>query len=102
MEWRWRNTNTLSCTRDAGGQVTCVSDHPAGFELCVNAPAIDKFGNVYNNSEDGNLYVVDPNGNLRENLFLQLAVGAAYTPLSLGGDGKTYTQNAGHLFVVGR
>ena len=102
VEWRWQNLNPYSCSRDAGGQVTCVSDHPNGFEFCVNAPAIDKFGNTYNNSEDGNLYVVDPNGNLRENLFLQLAVGAAYTPLSLGGDGKVYTQNAGHLFVVGR
>jgi hypothetical protein len=102
VEWRWQNLNPLSCTRDANGQVSCVSDHPNGFEFCVNAPAIDKFGNVYNNSEDGNLYVVDPNGNLRENLFLQLAVGAAYTPLSLGSDGRIYTQNAGHLFVVGQ
>jgi hypothetical protein len=101
VEWRWQNTNPLSCSRDAGGQITCVSDHPNGFEFCVNAPAIDRFGNVYNNSEDGNLYVVDPNGNLRENLFLQLAVGAAYTPLSIGPDGRIYTQNAGHLFVVG-
>jgi len=102
VEWRWQHTNTLSCSRDASGQVTCVSDHPNGFEFCVNAPAIDRFGNVYNNSEDGGLYVVDANGNLRESLFLQLAVGAAYTPLSIGPDGRIYTQNAGHLFVVGQ
>jgi hypothetical protein len=102
VQWQWQNTNTQSCSRDAGGNVTCVSDHPHGFEFCVNAPAIDSLGNVYNNSEDGNLYVVDANGNLRENIFLKLAVGAAYTPLSIGSDGKIYTQNAGHLFVVGR
>jgi len=28
-------------------------------------------------------------------------VGSAYTPLSIGLDGKLYTQNNGHLFVVG-
>ena len=32
----------------------------------------------------------------------QLALGAAYTPTSLGPDGKVYSQNAGHLFVMGR
>ena len=102
IESRWQNLNPLSCTRDAGGNVTCVNDHPAGFEFCVNAPAVDQGGNVYNNSEDGNLYVVRPDGTLREHLFLQLAIGAAYTPLSIGADGKIYTQNAGHLFVVGQ
>ena len=34
-------------------------------------------------------------------IFLELAIGAAYTPLSLGPDGKIYSLNAGHLFVVG-
>jgi hypothetical protein len=34
-------------------------------------------------------------------LFLNLALGAAYTPVSIGGDGKLYTQNNGHLFAVG-
>jgi hypothetical protein len=34
-------------------------------------------------------------------LFLNLAIGAAYTPLSIGPDGKLYTQNNGHMFVVG-
>lgn len=99
---RWQNLNPLSCSRDSSGNVTCVNDHPFGFEFCVNAPAIDALGNVYNNSEDGNLYVVDPNGNLRESLFLDAAVGAAYTPLAIGPDGKIYTQNDGHLFVVGQ
>jgi hypothetical protein len=100
-QWRWQNTNTLSCTRDANGNVTCVSDHPHGFEWCVNAGALDSHGVYYANSEDGNIYVLKPNGNLRESLFLNLALGAAYTPLSLSGDGKIYTQNKGILFVVG-
>jgi len=39
---------------------------------------------------------------LKQKIFQQLALGAAYTPASLGGDGKIYTQNAGHLFVVSR
>ncbi len=101
IESRWQNTNPLTCTRDSSGHVSCVNDHPFGFEFCVNAPAVDRYGNVYNNSEDGNLYVVTPSGTLRESLFLDTALGAAYTPLSLGGDGVIYTQNDGHLFVVG-
>ncbi len=100
-EWRFQSTNTRSCTRDAQGHVTCVSDHPAGFEWCVNAPAVDRKGNVFVNSEDGNLYVIRPNGKLRDHLFLQIAIGAAYTPLSIDGDGRILTQNNGHLFVVG-
>jgi hypothetical protein len=100
-EWRWQNTNTLSCTRDSSGHVTCVSDHPVGFEWCVNQPAVDRLGNVYNNSEDGNVYVIRPNGTLREHLFLNQALGAAYTPLALDQDGKILAQNDGHLFVVG-
>lgn len=30
-----------------------------------------------------------------------LAIGAAYTPMTIGPDGKIYTQNFGHLFVGG-
>ncbi|HEX3554478.1 MAG TPA: hypothetical protein VIA62_14740 [Thermoanaerobaculia bacterium] len=100
-EWRWQNTNTLSCSRDDHGNVTCVSDHPAGFEWCVNAPAVDRNGVVYNNSEDGGLYVIRNNGTLRDHLFLKLALGAAYTPISIAADGKVLAQNDGHLYVVG-
>jgi outer membrane protein assembly factor BamB len=67
----------------------------------VNSVAVDRRGVVYVNSEDGHLYAIDQGGTQRERIFLQLALGAAYTPLSLGADGKIYTQNAGHLFVVG-
>lgn len=101
VEWKWKNANTLSCSRDANGNVTCVSDHPNGFEWCVNGMAIDGNGTVFNNSEDGNMYAILQGGVLRDNIFQQLALGAAYTPASIGGDGRIYSQNAGHLFVLG-
>jgi len=93
VEWQFQNTTT-----DA--------KHPNGFEWCVNAPAIDGSGMVYANSEDGNVYAL-AQGNHgvfttpAQKIFLQLALGAAYTPLSIGPDGKLYVQNDGHLFVVG-
>ena len=102
IEWSFKNSNTLSCTRNPDGTITCVSDHPNGFEWCVNAPAIDSNGVVYANSEDGNLFAITQGGILKQKIFQQLALGAAYTPASLGGDGKIYSQNAGHLFVVGK
>lgn len=99
-EWKFRNRNTLSCRRK-NGKLECVRDHPAGFEWCVNAVAIDKDGVVHANSEDGNLFAIRQGGTLKKKLFLKLAVGAAYTPLTIGPDGIIYTQNAGQLFVVG-
>ncbi len=101
VEWRFKSTNTESCTRLPSGELSCVSTHPEGFEWCVNALAVDARGTVYVNSEDGNLYAINQGGTLRDKLFLQDALRAAYTPLSLGADGKIYTQNAGHLFAVG-
>jgi hypothetical protein len=76
--------------------------HPHGFEWCVNEGAIDRNGNVFVNSEDGNIYQLSHQGNLLSKLFLKLAIGAAYTPSSIGPDGKIYTQNDGVLFVVGK
>ena len=108
-EWKFHSIETNSCTRQPDGTLKCVSDHPNGFEWCINAPAIDASHRVYVESEDGNAYVI-PQGHTGvfdmsapgvQRLFLQLALGAAYTPLSIGGDGKIYTQNAGHLFVLG-
>ena len=87
-EWVFLNLNT-------------PPDHPGGFEWCVNAPAVDVNGTVYANSEDGNVYVIGQGGLLQSQLFLNLAIGAAYTPISIGGDGKIYAQNDGHLFVIG-
>jgi hypothetical protein len=106
IEWQFQGTNTMSCKRNPDGTLSCVSDHLTGFEWCINMPAIDMNGTVYVNSEDGNIYAL-PQGHSgvftapQSNLFLNLAVGAAYTPLSIGPDGKLYTQNDGHLFVVG-
>ena len=101
-QWSFQNTNTQSCTRNPDGTLACVSDHPNGFEWCVNAPVVDGNGTVYANSEDGNLYAIGQGGFLEQKIFQQLAIGAAYTPASLGGDGRIYTQNDGHLFVVGQ
>lgn len=101
-EWSFQNTNTESCTRNPDGSVTCISDHPNGFEWCVNAPLVDGNGTVFANSEDGNLYAINQGGTLKQNIFQLLALGAAYTPASIGTDGKIYSQNAGHLFVVGQ
>jgi hypothetical protein len=39
---------------------------------------------------------------LRQSIFLRLALGAAYTPLSLGDDGRIYTQNDGVIYIVKR
>jgi hypothetical protein len=94
VEWQFQSTNIQ------------LPNNPNGFEWCINMPAIDMNGNVYVNSEDGNIYVLPQghNGVFTQpaaSLFLNLALGAAYTPLSIGPDGKLYTQNDGHLFVVG-
>jgi len=88
VEWKFKNTST-------------DSTHNNGLEWCINAPAVDLLGNVFANSEDGNLYVIKQGGNALGQIFLNQAVGAAYTPLSLGHDGRIYTENFGILFVVG-
>ena len=106
VEWKFQSTNTQSCKRNSNGAVTCSTTNPNGFEWCINMPAVDANGTVYVTSEDGNIYAL-PQGNSgvfttpAANLFLNLAIGAAYTPLSIGPTGLIYTQNDGHLFVVG-
>ena len=108
-EWKFHNTERQSCTRQPDGTLQCVTDHPNGFEWCINAPAVDLLHRVFVESEDGHAYVIPPghtgvfdmNTPGVQRLFLQLALGAAYTPLSIGVDGKIYAQNAGHLFVLG-
>jgi hypothetical protein len=97
IEWQFQST-------------TIDNTHPNGYEWCINMPAIDSDGNVFVNSEDGNIYVllqpqpVPPSKIITQpggKLFLDVALGAAYTPLAIGPDGKLYTQNNGHLIVVG-
>ena len=102
IEWSFRNANTQSCTRNPDGSISCVSDHPDGFEWCVNAAVVDANGVVYANSEDGNLYTIGQGGVLLQKIFQQQAVGAAYTPVSLDGSGRVYSQNNGVFFAVGR
>lgn len=101
VEWRFHNTNTLSCQRQPDGSITCVDDHPNGHEWCINALAIDFNGTVYGNSEDGFFYALNQGGTVKAKIFMQQTQGAAYTPASLGADGKIYAQNTGHLFVFG-
>ncbi|HEY3742487.1 MAG TPA: hypothetical protein VGL53_21710 [Bryobacteraceae bacterium] len=103
IEWQFQNTNTQSCIRNPDGTIGCLpADADSnGFEWCINAPAVDVNGTVYVNSEDGKLYVLGQGGVLLQQLFLNWALGSAYTPLALGPDGTIYTQNAGIVFVVG-
>jgi hypothetical protein len=75
---------------------------PTNNEWCVNAPAVDSTGTVYANSEDGNVYVINPGGTLKGKIFLRRAIGAAYTPVAVGRDGKIYTENDGDMFVIGQ
>jgi hypothetical protein len=94
VEWSFQNT-------------TIDKNHPNGFEWCVNAPVIDREGLVYAISEDAHLYSI-PQGHKgvfktpHQKILLKEQLPAAYTPLSIGEDGKVYSQNAGHLLVVGR
>jgi hypothetical protein len=102
VEWRLASPETLTCRR-TGGDIECVDtgEHPLGFEWCVNAVAVDRHGVVYANAEDGYLYAVEQGGHVRDRIFLDEALGAAYTPVSLDEEGRVYAQNAGKLFVVG-
>ena len=90
-----------SCGRGQDGGVGCADNHPGGFEWCVNSVAVDQRDVVYANNEDSNLYAIGPGGELRGRIFLNLSLGAAYTPLALDDDGRIYTQNNGSLYVVG-
>jgi outer membrane protein assembly factor BamB len=108
VEWKFQNTNNQVCTRNPDGSITCVPNtsgtpwQNVGFEWCINAPVIDVNGVVYANSEDGNLYAINQGGTLKANIFLNQALGAAYTPLAIGPDGTIYTENKGILSAVGK
>jgi len=80
---------------------TSTQDHPNGYEWCVNAPAVDGNGTVYADSEDGNLYAIQQGAKEEGSVFLQESIGAAYTPVAVGRDGKIYTENDGVMFVLG-
>lgn len=76
--------------------------NPNGFEWCINAPALDRNGDVFGIAEDGFLYAIRSDGTLRRSVFLERPLGSAYTPLSIDAEGRLYAQNAGHFFVAGR
>lgn len=99
--WRYQNTETRSCLRQDNGDILCVEDHPNGFEWCVNALAVDAAGVTYANAEDGHLYALRADGTLRDRYFLDIALGAAYTPLSIDQVGRVYALNNGTMIVVG-
>jgi outer membrane protein assembly factor BamB len=104
-EWQFLSTETESCVPGPNDAPRCMADHPNGFEWCINAPAVDADGVVYANGEDGYLYAIAQGGGIltapRQRIFLSWALGAAYTPLALGPDGRVYTENGGQLFAVG-
>src|SRR5207245_1272719 len=52
---------------DKNGNFVAAFDNN-GFEWCINAPAVDQFGNVYVNSEDGRLYAIRQGGANRQHL----------------------------------
>jgi outer membrane protein assembly factor BamB len=100
--WSFKSTNTKTCVRHPDGSISCLDDHPNGFEWCINAPAVDQDGTVYANSEDGNTYAITADGKLRDSVFLDRAIGAAYTPIALDHAGHVFALNAGQLAVLGQ
>jgi outer membrane protein assembly factor BamB len=100
--WKFQSTNTKSCARQPDGSIACIDDHPHGFEWCINAPAVDRDGTVFVNSEDGITYAIAADGTLRDSIFLDQALGAAYTPVALDHAGRVFALNGGRLAVLGR
>ena len=101
-EWKFTSTETRSCSTQPDGGLDCVSDHPDGFEWCINAPAVAPDGTVYGNSEDGRVYSIRQGGTLIEQRFLLQSLGAAYTPIAVDSSGRVYSMNGGVMTVIGQ
>lgn len=110
-EWAYQSIDTDVCVRDANATVVCGPEdlqterrpeHLNGFEWCVNAPAVDPHGTVFANSEDGFIFAINDGGSKRDSMFLQQALGAAYTPVSIDYQGRIYALNSGVLTVIGK
>ena len=101
VEWRFASSNSQSCARQTDGQISCLDDgrHGNGFEWCINSVAVDRDGVIYANSEDGNLYAIGPGGVFKSRIFLDRALGAAYTPISMDAKVRIYAQNAGKMYA---
>ena len=100
LEWHFQSTNTKSC-KTINGVVSCVADHPHGFEWCINAPAVDDTGTVFAGGEDGVVYAIGQGGVLKGSLFIGMSLGASYTPLAIDHLGRLYSQNDGMMQVLG-
>jgi hypothetical protein len=50
---------------------------------------VDRDGTVFANSEDGNTYAITADGKYRDATFLELSLGAAYTPVALDHTGRS-------------
>jgi len=101
-EWKFTSTETRSCTTQPDGGLSCISDHPDGFEWCINAPAVGPDGTVYGNSEDGRVYAIRQGGTLIEQRFLLQSLGAAYTPIVVDAQGRVYSMNGGVMTIIGQ
>ena len=56
---------------------------------------------MYANAEDGFVYQIGQGGVLKTQTFLNQALGAAYTPVSLDPAGRVLALNNGELTVLG-
>jgi len=101
VEWSYTSSQTQSCVTLPDGGVSCVTDHPSGFEWCINAPAVAPDGTVYGNSEDGRVYAIRQGGTLYQDRFLLQSLEAAYTPITVDSQGRVYSLNGGVMTVVG-
>jgi hypothetical protein len=103
IEWKYENTTAQSCVRQPDGSLECTDRDPlsSGFEWCVNAPAVDKDGNVVAVNEDGNLFVIGQGGVVKSQVFLNQALGAAYTPSAIDAQGRIYALNNGEMSIFG-
>ena len=101
IEWSYTSTQHQSCVSQSDGGLDCVTDHPDGFEWCINAPAVAPDGTVYGNSEDGRVYSIRQGGTLNQQRFLLQSLEAAYTPITVDSQGRVYSLNGGVMTVVG-
>jgi hypothetical protein len=102
-EWRFENTSTEMCSFDGSGTLVCTPNDPLsiGYEWCVNAPVVDRDGDVIATNEDGSLYVIGQGGTLKSKVFLNQALGSVYTPAAVDSRGRIFALNNGELSVFG-
>ena len=85
---------------DAGLHVEWSYTSASNTEWCISAPAVDRAGNVYGASADGNLYVLDRHGHPRQRIPLGQLTAEAYTPVAIDPTGRVYAQNNGDLYAL--